>query len=65
VKTAEQARAIASGADGVVVGSALVEAVRSSLDENKAATARTVRAVTDLVSQLAEGVRGASKVAAE
>ena len=65
VKTAEQARAIASGADGVVVGSALVEAVRSSLDENKAPTARTVRAVTDLVSQLAEGVRGASKVAAE
>src|SRR5213078_4669711 len=33
VKTAEHARAIAAGADGVVVGSALVEAVRKSLDE--------------------------------
>jgi tryptophan synthase alpha chain len=65
VKTAEQARAIASGADGVVVGSALVEAVRMSLDTNNAATARTVRAVTDLVAELAQGVRGASKVAAE
>ena len=31
VRTAEQARAIAEGADGVVVGSALVEAVRKSL----------------------------------
>src|SRR5271156_5495090 len=31
VRTAEQARAIAEGADGVVVGSALVEAVRGSL----------------------------------
>ncbi len=30
---AEQARAIAAGADGVVVGSALVEAVRKSLDK--------------------------------
>jgi tryptophan synthase alpha chain len=65
VKTAEQARAIASGADGVVVGSALVEAVRTSLDQNNTATARTVRAVTDLVAQLAEGVRSAGKVAAE
>jgi hypothetical protein len=36
-----------------------------SLDADNVATARTVRAVTDLVSELAEGVRGASKVAAE
>src|SRR6185437_10373221 len=34
VKTAEQARAIAAGADGVVVGSALVDALRASLDKN-------------------------------
>jgi tryptophan synthase alpha chain len=65
VKTAEQARAIAAGADGVVVGSALVEAVRTSLDADNAATAGTVRAVTDLVAELAQGVRGASRVAAE
>jgi tryptophan synthase alpha chain len=61
VKTAEHARAIAEGADAVVVGSALVEAVRTSLDQNGKATPRTVSAVTDLVAQLAQGVRGTKK----
>src|SRR5437660_4911110 len=61
VKTAEHARAIAEGADGVVVGTALVEAVRQSLDEPGGATASTVKAVTDLVAQLAKGVRAARK----
>ncbi len=61
VKTAAHAGAIAQGADAVVVGSALVEAVRSSLDRNGKATARTVGAVTDLVAALAEGVRGARR----
>jgi tryptophan synthase alpha chain len=64
VRTAEHARAIATGADGVVVGSALVDALRESLDQGKA-TARTVAAVTDLVARLAEGVRGAVRQAAE
>src|SRR5437588_7561759 len=61
VRTAEHARAIAQGADGVVVGSALVEAVRQSLDEPGKATAATVKAVTELVAQLAAGVRAARK----
>src|SRR5437762_2050428 len=61
VRNAEQARAIAEGADGVVVGSALVEAVRQSLDEPGGATATTVKAVTDLVAQLAKGVRSAKR----
>jgi tryptophan synthase alpha chain len=65
VRTAEHARAIAAGADGVVVGSALVDALRDSLDQAGKATARTVRAVTDLVAQLANGVRGADRRAAE
>ncbi len=65
VKTAEQARAIASGADGVVVGSALVEALRASLDKNGKAGPGTVKAVTSLVSALADGVRSARRVAAE
>jgi tryptophan synthase alpha chain len=56
VKTAEHAAAIAAGADGVVVGSALVEAVRMSLDEGRASD-RTVQAVVDLVRSLAAGVR--------
>jgi tryptophan synthase alpha chain len=59
VKTAAHARAIAASADGVVVGSALVEAVRASLDRNGKATWRTVDTVTDLVAQLAQGVREA------
>jgi tryptophan synthase alpha chain len=57
VRTAEQARAIAAGADGVVVGSALVDAVRKSLGPGDKATAATVPAVADLVRELAEGVR--------
>ena len=61
VRNAEQARAIAGGADGVVVGSALVDAVKNSLDANGKATAGTVKAVVDLVSQLSAGVRAAKK----
>ncbi len=64
VRTAEHARAIAEGADGVVVGSALVEAVRKSLGPDAKPTAATVAAVTDLVRSLAEGVRSARRVAA-
>jgi len=59
VKTAEQARAIGAAADGVVVGSAIVEAVRQSLDGGNKATAGTVGAVTKLVGALADGVRAA------
>jgi tryptophan synthase alpha chain len=59
VRTASQARAIATGADGVVVGSALVNAIKDSLDRNGKATARTAKAVTRLVAELAGGVRGA------
>jgi tryptophan synthase alpha chain len=65
LKTPEHARAIAEGADAAVVGSALVEAVRMSLDGNAKATPKTVKAVTDLVSALAEGVRSARRKAAE
>jgi tryptophan synthase alpha chain len=61
VRTAEQARAIAEGADGVVVGSALVEALRQSFDKHSRATRKTVAAVTDLVATLADGVRGARR----
>src|SRR5262249_15118230 len=65
VKTAAQARAIgASAADGVVVGSALVNAVRDSLDGGGQATARTVAAVSRLVAELGAGVRSARAIAA-
>jgi tryptophan synthase alpha chain len=65
VRVAEQAAEIARNADGVVVGSALVEMVRTSLDDEGKATARTVPAVADLVSALSQGVRGARPQAAE
>ena len=59
VRTAAHARAIAEGADGVVVGSALVEALRQSLEPDGKPTSKSVAAVTDLTRALAEGVRGA------
>ncbi len=65
VKTAAQAEGIGRAADGVVVGSALVNAVRDSLDAAGRATGATVGAVTGLVAQLATGVRAARRVAAE
>lgn len=65
VKTADQARAFAESADGVVVGSALVDALRQSLDKNGKAGPGTVKAVTALVTSLAEGLRSARRVAAE
>jgi tryptophan synthase alpha chain len=61
VRTAKQARAIAAGAEAVVVGSALVNAIKDSLDNKGKATARTVKAVAKLVAELAGGVRGARK----
>lgn len=63
VKTAADAATIAKGADGVVVGSALVERVRLSLDSEGKATEKTVSAVTSLVSELAQGIRSAAKAA--
>ncbi len=57
VKTAEQARAIAKDADGVVVGSALVSAVEASLDKKCKATAKTPKAVHALVAEIAKGLR--------
>ena len=65
VKNAEQARGIAQYADGVVVGSALVDALRASLDAQGKAATGTVKAVTDLAAEIAAGVRATKRVAAE
>ncbi|HKY88282.1 MAG TPA: tryptophan synthase subunit alpha [Pseudorhodoplanes sp.] len=65
VRDAARARSIAEGADGVVVGSALIDALRETLDADGRATAGTVKAVTNLVASLAEGVRSVRRVAAE
>jgi tryptophan synthase alpha chain len=63
IRTPEAARGIAQHADGAVVGTALVEALRASLDTEGRATAGTVDAVADLVAALAQGVRGAKQAA--
>jgi tryptophan synthase alpha chain len=63
IRTPEAARAIASSADGVVVGSALVDALRNSLDAQGKAGAKTVDAVAALAAALAEGVRAAKQPA--
>ena len=65
VKTADNARQIASQADGVVVGTALVDALKKSLDADNKATAGTVEAVASLVRELAGGVGAGRTVAAE
>jgi tryptophan synthase alpha chain len=61
VKSAEQARTIAQGADGVVVGSALIDVLRATLDANGKAGTNSVDAVTRLVASLAAGVRSAKR----
>ncbi|NNM71216.1 tryptophan synthase subunit alpha [Enterovirga aerilata] len=64
VKSGEHAAAVARGADGVVVGSAIVDAVARSLDADGHGTAETVPSVTALVRDLARGVRSARKARA-
>jgi tryptophan synthase alpha chain len=59
IRTPEAAQAIASHADGAVVGTALIDALKGSLDADGKATAKTVSAVADLTAALAAGVRAA------
>jgi tryptophan synthase alpha chain len=61
VKSANQAEAIARGADAVVVGSALVNAIAGSLTKDGKATPETTSAVMALTAELAEGVRKAAR----
>ncbi|MBO9100423.1 MULTISPECIES: tryptophan synthase subunit alpha [Rhizobium] len=65
VKTAEHARVIGAAADGVVVGTAIVNQVANSLTADGKATADTVQAVATLVRGLSTGTRSARLVAAE
>jgi tryptophan synthase alpha chain len=65
VKTAEHARAIGASADGVVVGTAIVNQIASSLTADGQATGATVAGVETLVRSLASGVQAARLAAAE
>ncbi len=61
VKNAQHAEAIGRAADGVVVGSVIVSAIETSLDNDGKATAQTLPAVQKLISDLAAGVKRANK----
>lgn len=63
VKNAQSAAQIAAHADGVVVGSALIDALKQSLDGNDRATKDSVAAVANLVSEIAGGVKSARRAA--
>jgi tryptophan synthase alpha chain len=65
VKTAEQARMIGASADGVVVGTAIVNAVANVLGPKGEKTADPAEAVATLVAGLAAGVRAARLAPAE
>ncbi|WP_127520618.1 tryptophan synthase subunit alpha [Mesorhizobium sp. Z1-4] len=65
VKTSEQARAIGASADGVVVGTAIVNAVANVLTADGRKTADPAEAVATLVGGLAQGVRQARLAAAQ
>ncbi len=57
VRTGDQAKALAKGADGVVVGSALVQAIEKSLGSKGEATTGTVSGVLNMVKELAAALR--------
>ncbi|UPJ58854.1 tryptophan synthase subunit alpha [Bradyrhizobium sp. 192] len=63
IRTPETAREIASHANGAVVGTALVDALKHSLDAEGRATGKTVNAVAELTAALAQGVKGAQQAA--
>lgn len=65
VNTPDQARAIADGADGVVVGSALVKIIEGALDDTGKPALGTVEKVTKLVRSLADGLLPSETVAAK
>jgi tryptophan synthase alpha chain len=64
VKTAEQAKTIGQSADAVVVGSAIVQQIASSLNKDGKAGPETVDLVATMVRGLSAGVRAARLAAA-
>lgn len=65
IKTPEQAKAIASAADGAVIGSAIVGAIADELDASGKPKAGAAPRVLALVRDLANGVHSAHAKAAE
>ena len=61
IRTPEQAKRIAAVADGVVVGTAFIDAIRNSLDKKNIAIEATVDSVLNLTKNLANGVASVDK----
>ena len=61
VRTAANAASIAQYADAVVVGTALIDAIKSTLDVANHGTLKTTQVVSSLVAELASGVRQAKR----
>lgn len=57
IKTAEQAGHVGEAADGVVVGTAIVNAVASTLDQDGKPQGDAVKAASDVVKQLRSGLK--------
>ena len=63
IKTPEQAAAVAASADAAVVGSAIISAIESSLDNSGAATPQTVDSALSFVRALSAAVRQSTRKA--
>lgn len=61
IKTADHVARIADIADAAVVGSAIVEKIRTNLDAEGKATPGLTKAVLDYVAELASGARAGAK----
>lgn len=57
VRTGEQAKALAKGADGVVVGSAIVQTIEKSLGPKGEPSPKTVASVLDMVNELSTALK--------
>ncbi|MHC5306329.1 tryptophan synthase subunit alpha [Bartonella sp. LJL80] len=59
IKTKEQATKVGQAADGVVVGSAIVNAIAATLDDSGRPKGDAVKAASELVKELSAGVHAA------
>lgn len=59
IKTKEQATKVGEAADGVVVGSAIVNAIAATLDDSGRPKGDAVKAASELVKELSAGVHAA------
>ena len=65
IRTPDQARAVAEVADATVVGSAIVQTIGENLNADGSAGPDLVKNVLKFTRELSDGVRGASRQAAE